>query len=373
MFTKSFKSLVEENLAKADVHLNGKRPWDLQVHDERFYQDVAIRGTLGMGESYMRGWYDCDQLDECVCRILKTNTYSKCRYTAVTFLKGATALLFNKQSKSRAFEVGQKHYDIGNDLFQCMLDKRMAYSCAYWKEAKDLDAAQEAKLDLICRKLSLKKGQKILDIGCGWGSFVKYAAERYGVQAVGITVSKEQLDLAKNLCEGLPVELRLQDYRDLNETFDHIISVGQFEHVGCKNYRTYMKVAERCLKDDGLFLLHTIGNKVSVNSGDPWLEKYIFPNGMLPSISQIARACEKLFLIEDLHNFGAYYDPTLMAWYHNFKNHWNTLKVKYNEQFYRMWSYYLLTCAGVSRSRYFQLWQIVLSKHGVLDGYISIR
>jgi cyclopropane-fatty-acyl-phospholipid synthase len=250
-----------------------------------------------------------------------------------------------------------------------MLDKRMVYTCGYWKDAKTLDEAQEAKLDLTCKKLNLKPGMKVLDIGCGWGSFAKYAAEKYKVKVVGITVSKEQAVLAKALCKGLPIEIRLQDYRDLNEKFDRIVSLGMFEHVGYKNYKTYMKVVHRCLKDDGLFLLHTIGGNKSVKSTDPWIDKYIFPNSMLPSIKQMGDAIEDYFVMEDWHNFSADYDKTLMAWYNNFENSWNKLKDDYDERFHRMWRYYLLACAGTFRARKSQLWQIVLSKDGIKEGY----
>ena len=242
------------------------------------------------------------------------------------------AKLFNLQSFRRAFEVGEKHYDLGNDLFVPMLGKSMTYSCGYWKKTDNFNSAQEAKMDLICRKLDLKRGQKVLDIGCGWGSFAKYAAENYGVEVTGITVSKEQLEFAENLCQGLPVKFRLMDYRKLNEKFDHIVSVGMIEHVGVKNYRTYMKVAKRCLKENGLFLLHTIGGLKSGNTTDPWINKYIFPNGMIPSLKQLARSVEGLFVVEDLHNFGADYDKTLMAWHKNFKKAWPKLKKKYGEK-----------------------------------------
>jgi cyclopropane-fatty-acyl-phospholipid synthase len=281
--------------------------------------------------------------------------------------------LFNLQSFRRAFEVGEKHYDIGNDLFSKMLGETMIYSCGYWKEADGLDAAQKNKMDLICRKLDLRPGQRILDIGCGWGSFAKYAAENYGVSVVGITISKEQREFAENLCKGLSVEFRLQDYRDLDEKFDHIVSVGMIEHVGFKNYRNYMEVAKRCLKTDGLFLLHTIGSMKSGSGTDPWTNRYIFPNGMIPSLKQLAKSVEGLFVIEDVHNFGSYYDNTLMAWCANFEAAWPELKTKYDKRFYRMWKYYLLSCAGAFRARSLQLWQIVLSSDGVSGGYETVR
>ena len=277
------------------------------------------------------------------------------------------------QGKSRSYEVGKKHYDIGNDLYKNMLDKRMNYSCGYWKKAKNLDKAQEDKLELICKKMMLKKGMKVLDIGCGWGSFAKYASEKYKVSVVGVTISKEQLKLAKKTCKGLPIKIRLQDYRDINEKFDRIISIGMFEHVGYKNYKTFMKVVDRCLKPNGLFLLHTIGRNNSVSHEDPWFHKYIFPNSMIPSPKQITAAAEGVFMLEDWHNFGKDYDRTLMEWHKNFTKNWDKIKSNYDYRFYRMWTYYLLVLAGTFRSKNFHLYQVVFSKDRFKEGYKSVR
>jgi cyclopropane-fatty-acyl-phospholipid synthase len=371
MLTSTIKKYVKDKFLTADVEIDGNRPWDIQVLDQRFFKKVLTQGSLGLGESYMDGWIDSKQLDESIHLILR---HKLADGPALFFLiKSLSAFLLNKQSKARSLIVGKSHYDLSNHLFQCMLDKRMTYSCGYWKNANNLDEAQEAKLDLVCRKMYLETGMKVLDIGCGWGSFSKYAAEKYGVQVVGITISHKQYELAKELCKGLPIEIRFQDYRDINETFDRVVSIGQMEHVGYKNYSTYMEIVHRSLKNDGLFLLHSIGNNISVYSGDPWLDKYIFPNGMLPSAEQLSKASENLFVMEDWHNFGAYYDRTLMAWYHNFDKHWDELKNTYDERFYRMWKYYLLSCAGAFRARNIQLWQTVYSKNGVPGGYISIR
>lgn len=367
------KKFVKTQFQTAGIELDGKNPWDLHVHDDRFYHNVILYGSMGLGESYMNGWIHAQQLDETMTRILASELAKTSNFSISSVLCLLGGKLLNKQSKNRAHEVGKRHYDIGNDLFKIMLDKRLTYSCAYWKDAKNLDDAQEAKLDLVCKKLGLKPGMKVLDIGCGWGSFAKFAAEKYGVYVVGITISQKQLDLAKELCKGLPIELRYQDYRDLDEQFDHIVSIGQMEHVGYKNYLTYMQTVHKCLKKDGLFLLHTIGSNKTVKTGDPWIEKYIFPNGMLPSVQQLAKASEGLFVMEDWHNFGAYYDKTLMAWAHNFQKGWSQIKADYDETFYRMWNYYLLACAGTFRSRRTQLWQIVYSKKGVPGGYLSIR
>lgn len=364
---------MEQLLSQVDIRINGSNPWDIKVNNENFYKRVITQGELGLGESYMDNWWDANELDSFIYKILTAKLDEKVKRNFSILVKIALARIFNMQSLKRAFIIGERHYDLGNDLFQNMLDKRMNYSCAYWKDAKSLDEAQENKLELICRKLYLKSGMKVLDIGCGWGAFGKYAADKYGVEVVGITVSIEQVTLGKELCKGLPVEFRLQDYRQVNEKFDRIVSVGMIEHVGYKNYRTYFEVAHRCLKDDGLFLLHTIGNLKSVTAGDPWTDKYIFPNGMLPSIAQLSKAVEGLFVIEDLHNFGADYDKTLVAWYKNFEKNWYKIKDKYEEKFFRMWKYFLLSCAGSFRARKNQLWQIVLSKNGVPGGYISIR
>lgn len=369
----SARAFVTELLAKADVRIGGSRPQDIIVHDERLFDRIIRYGTLGLGEAYMDGWWDANSLDTFISTVLKADLEKEFKINIASIFTIAKAWLFNLQSSSRAYKVADVHYDLGNDLYKAMLDKRMVYTCGYWKNAKDLDEAQEAKLDLVCQKLGLKKGDRVLDIGCGWGSFAKYAAQMYGVSVVGVTISKEQAALAQELCEGLPIEIRVQDYRAINEKFDHIVSLGMFEHVGTKNYRAYFEVANRCLKDDGLFLLHTIGYKVSQLTSDPWIEKYIFPGGALPSIAQIGKAIEKLFIAEDIHNFGADYDKTLLAWFKHFDAAWPKFKGKYGERFYRMWKYYLLSCAGVSRAREMQLWQIVLSKNGVLGGYTSVR
>lgn len=363
---------AQEILSLADIQINGNRPWDIQVHDNRLYSRVFSDGSVGFGEAYMDGWWDAQALDQFFDKLLaaKINTkINPLNYTG-DYLK---SLLFNLQNKSRAFNIGEKHYDIGNDLYKAMLDDRMVYTCGYFKNTDDLNIAQEKKLDLVCRKIGLKEGNTVLDIGCGWGSFAKFAAEKYGAHVTGITVSKEQAELARKNCQGLPIEIHLQDYREVTDTFDHVISLGMFEHVGYKNYREYMEIARRALKDNGFFLLHTIGGNISATKTDPWLNKYIFPDSMLPSIAQIGKAAEGLFVMEDWHNFGQDYDKTLMAWFKNFDAAWPQLKNQYDERFYRMWKYYLLSCAGSFRCRMNQLWQIVLTKDGVRGGYTAVR
>ncbi|WP_454825187.1 cyclopropane fatty acyl phospholipid synthase [Paraburkholderia xenovorans] len=356
-------------LEKADVRLGGTRPWDIRLNDPRVPERVLAAGNLGLGESYMDGQWECENLDEFFTRVLSAHLDEQIDPARLVF-HALKAKLLNRQTSKRAWQVGEQHYDIGNSFYEAMLDRRMTYTCGYWAGgATTLEEAQEAKLDMICRKLGLQPGMRLLDIGCGWGSLMGFAAERYGVTCVGVTISKEQAELGTTRYKGLPIEFRLQDYRDLNERFDRIASVGMFEHVGPKNYRTYMEVAQRCLDDGGLFLLHTIGKNRRETTPDPWIEKYIFPNGELPTIGQIADAAGGLFVTEDLHNFGADYDRTLMAWHANFEAAWPRFKDEMGKRFYRMWRYYLLSCAGAFRSREIQLWQWVLSKNGVPGGY----
>ena len=358
------EKIVRDLLEQAGIQVNGSNPWDIQVHNGRLYRRVLADSSLGLGESYMEGWWDCEAIDQFVDRVQRARLGDQFRKSFQLAYRATLARLFNRQSSGRAFQVGERHYDLGNDLYRAMLDKRLNYTCAYWKDAASLDEAQEAKLDLVCRKIGARPGMRILELGCGWGSFAKYAAEKYGVSVLGVTVSKEQAALGMELCRDLPVELRLQDYRQVQGKFDAVISIGIMEHVGGKNYTTYMQVVDRCLKPGGIAFIHTIGGNRSVTSGEPWLDRYIFANGMLPSISQLARAMEGIFVMEDLHNIGPHYDRTLLAWHANFENAWPELKDRYDERFHRMWRFYLLSCAGGFRSRSVQLWQIVMTHPG---------
>ena len=365
-----FKETVSTLLESVDIQVNGTRPFDIQVHNKLFYSRVLSGKSLGLGESYMDGWWDCEALDQFCYQMLWGRIDKQIKIKNPAFLLHVLRAYFlNAQSKKRAYIVGKEHYDTGNDLFALMLDQRMIYSCGYWDGANNLDQAQVNKLDLVCRKLHLKAGMKVLEIGSGWGGFAKYAAENYGVSVHGVTVSKEQMEYAQESCKGLDTSFELKDYRDLYGTYDAIVSIGMFEHVGYKNYRDYMQVARRCLDDNGLFLLHTIGRNTPSRSTDPWTNKYIFPNGMIPSPAQISKSAQGLFVIEDWHNFGQDYDPTLMAWNENFQKNYDGLKDKYDERFKRMWEYYLLMCAGTFRSRRNQLWQLILSKKGIKGGY----
>ena len=366
---------IDSLLRRCGIHLNGSGPVDVKIHNADMYKKVMTRWSLGLGESYMDGDWDCEQLDEAFNRLLRLDVDQLA--LGVTLARSgwdiARTKLFNLQSKSRARIVGTVHYDIGNDLFERMLDPHMIYSCGYWEAAKDLAEAQEHKLKMICEKLDLRPGERLLEIGCGWGGLAAYAARHYNVEVLGITISQEQQRLAQSRCAGLPVQIELMDYRELNGQFDKIVSVGMFEHVGDRNYRGYFKQAYQLLKDDGLFLLHSIGSNITTHATDPWINKYIFPNGKIPSPIEIAKNIDQLFLIEDWHNFGQDYDKTLMAWHDNFEKSWPSLCSNYDQKFYRMWKYYLLSSAGYFRSRQGQLWQIVLSKRNKRSIYRSSR
>ena len=368
---------IDDLLAQAGVHPGGAAPTDPVIHDSRFHARVMAQASLGLGESYMDGWWDVESLDGMLCCILRSRIDQRVHGVG-EIADTLRARLLNLQAGRRTYAVGERHYDLGNDLFEAMLGQRMVYSCGYWRDAETLDQAQEAKLDLVCRKLGLRPGMRVLDIGCGWGEALKFAVERYGVSGVGITISHEQAEYARNLCADLPIEIRLQDYRELcsderEERFDRSFSIGMFEHVGVKNYRTYFEVARRCLAADGLFLLHTIGSNISVRQTDPWIGRYIFPNSMLPSAAQITVACEDLFVFEDWHGFGTDYDRTLQAWRHNIEQAWDSLPPRYDERFRRMWRYYLAAAMAAFRSRRTQVWQLVLSPEGVPGGYIAPR
>ena len=360
--------LMEELLEQADIQLGGNRPWDIRPMQEDIAERILANGNLGLGESYMAGAWECDRLDQMFERVLRARLHRRVRPIAL-IPHALRAMLLNRQRGEKAWEVGEVHYDLGNDFYEAMLDPRMTYSCGYWAHAGDLVGAQDAKLEMICQKLRLEPGMRVLDIGCGWGSFMAYAAENHGVSCVGVTISKEQAAWAQQHYRHLPLKFRLQDYRSMNERFDRVVSVGMFEHVGRKNHRAYMEVAHRCLADGGLFLLHTIGKNLRYSATDPWIDRYIFPNGDVPSIGQIGDACDEWFVVEDLHNFGADYDRTLLAWHSNFCRHWPRFRDRLGDRFFRMWQYYLLSCAGAFRARELQLWQWVLSKNGVTGGY----
>lgn len=360
----SAETLVRELFGLAGVRVDGPGPGDITVHDPRFYGRLLRDASIGMGESYMDGWWDTDALDVLLEKILRAGLQDTVTGNLRLRLLTARAVALNLQSKTRSRRSVAAHYDIGNDLYTRMLDPRMVYTCAYWRNASTLAEAQEAKLDLVCRKLGLEPGMRVLDLGCGWGGLAAYMAERYGCSVVGMTLSKDQHALGREMWKHLDVDLRLADYRDVSGTFDRVASIGMMEHVGPKNHRVAMEVVHRSLADDGIALIHTIAGRRSRRHGTPFVEKYIFPNAVSPSLAQLGTATEGLFVLEDLHNIGPDYERTLLAWWDNFDRAYPDLKETYDERFYRMWKFYLLAAAGASRARDAQLFQLVLTKSG---------
>lgn len=356
------EATLRELFGDVEIIVGGDRPHDIQVLDPRFYRRVLRDGSLGLGESYVEGWWDADAVDAVIHRILKGGLGERTRRSPRAVALSLLARVLNPQRRQRASRHVRSHYERGLDLFRAMLDERMVYSCGYWRNAETLDEAQEAKLELVCRKVGLGEGRTLLDIGCGWGSLVRFAAERYQVQATGITLSPEQAEVAREACRGLPVEIRTQDYRGVAGRYDAVVSVGMFEHVGPRNHRAYMEAVDRCLAPGGVSLLHTIAGNRETSYIDPWVHRHVFPGSQLPTLGQIAKASEGLFVVEDVHNFGPDYDRTLMAWCRNFERAWPRLQTRYDETFRRMWRYYLLSCAGAFRARWTQVYQVVLAR-----------
>ncbi|MBF0278588.1 MAG: cyclopropane fatty acyl phospholipid synthase [SAR324 cluster bacterium] len=384
---RSPKSILNEIAAHIGIEINGKNPWDIQVFDERFYSRVVANGSIGFGEAYMEGWWETEQLDELFYRITLLRNRNlldnPIRYLGVWL----EAKILNRQTKGKSKKVIDAHYNLSNEMYQAMLGKTMAYTCAYWKEAKTLDDAQNAKYDLVCRKLDLKPEDQVLELGCGWGGFANFAHKNFGCRLVSVNISEEQIKFAR---QNYPdaAQFYLCDYRDphiYNASglkFDKVVSIGMCEHVGVENYKSWMQLVADQMKDQSLFLLHTIGSNEYEVEANPWIDKYIFPKSALPSPKSLGNAIDRVFTLEDWHDFGVDYDRTLLEWFKNFDEDWEKgeklpqyLKLKKMDRntFYRMWKYYLLSVAGCFRSRYISLWQLVLSKNGVLGGYQTVR
>jgi len=368
----SSRDIAHQILAAAGIPLNSSEPWSIHVHNEKIWDRVISQKQLGFAESYMEGWWDCQELDVALTKLLSINVLSLLKPSPALALHVARSYLLNNQTKHRAAANAKHHYNIGNDLYSRMLDSEMVYSCAYWNNASTLEEAQLAKFDLICRKLDLQPGMRLLDIGSGWGGFLRYAVRNYGVEAVGISPADNQINLAREKSKGLGITLIQQDYRDLKGQFDRIVSIGMMEHVGPKNYKTFFGKCDELLTRDGRMLHHTISSNLTKQVTDPFFDRYIFPGGVLPSLAQIAGAVENTFVIEDVHNFGPDYDRTLLEWQKNISAKWDEIP-HYDEKFRRMWDYYLLSSAAGFRAGHLQLLQCVFQRVGQRPTYITAR
>lgn len=368
----AIKRIVSDLMARADVTLNGSRCWDIQVHNDRFYRRV-LRGSLGLGESYMDGDWEVESLDSLFSRFFSADLRGEILYQINHLLLILQARLLNLQSPTRARAVAEAHYDIDHRMYELFLGPYNQYTCCFFNGTDDLQQAEVNKLEMICQKLELNENDRVLDIGCGWGGFAKYAAATRGCEVTGITISSEQAEYARNYTAGLPVDILEADYRDLPDrglaAFDKILICGMIEHVGYKNYPGLMHVVHQMLDDDGLFLLHTIGNSEETVISDPWIERYIFRNSMVPSMEHIVGALRRLFVVQDWENYGHFYSKTLRCWHENFERNWESIKQiasskPFDERFRRMWNYYLLSSKAAFDREKLLLWQIVMSKVG---------
>ena len=354
-----FRHRFEALFDIADIRVGGDRPWDIHVSNSEFFARCFANPSLGLGESWMEGWWECERLDEMFLRAGRANLQKHMKISDAALL--LLAKMFFRPSKDDSSQYGRDHYELGTELFRRMLGERMAYSCGYWKDASNLDEAQENKLDLIAAKLGFEPGQRVLDIGCGWGGMLRYFAEKYGINGVGVTISEDQYIQGNELCADLPVEIRLLDFKDLEDKFDRIYSVEMIGHLHPKKYRGFMEQIKRSLGPGGLFLLQTMGCDRSDIKTDPWIEKYIFPDSHLPTASRIAKASEGHLVLEDWHCFSQDYDRTFSAWNSNLIAARDEIGADQDQRVFRVWEYYLCACASGFRAGVNRLWQIVYS------------
>ncbi|MFO6296648.1 cyclopropane fatty acyl phospholipid synthase [Rahnella selenatireducens] len=359
-------SLLGKNLLhKADIQIEGTRPWDIRIRHPGFFKRIMLQGLLGLGESYMDGWWECDRLDIFIYKFLAHKLDEAVPGNFRDILLVLSENIFNRKSDDCHGSVFVNEYDIGYDVFTHMLDPYMQYSCGYWRKGATLAEAQEAKLKMICEKLQLAPGMRVLDIGCGWGGTAEYSARHYDVYVEGTTNSTEEQKIAQSRCQGLDITIMLEDYQDLlDDKFDRIIALGALEYLELKNYQNFFKALARCLKPDGLFLLHSTGSTELVSHVGPWLNKYIFPKGCLPSGQQLVQSIEPYFRIEDWDNLGTDYDKTLMSWFEKINESWPSLSMNYSPGFRHMLEYYLCSSAGFFRAGKIQLRQLLLCLGG---------
>lgn len=346
---------LESLLARAGVAVGGARPWDIRVRHPGFFARVRAGGSLAAGEAYADGWWESDRLDEFFHRVFKAGLPER---LAPAPWSGARRLL--ARLLGRAPRGPEAHP--GGEVFRAMLGPTMSFSSGYWRDARGLDEAAEAAMELACRKLELRPGMSVLDLGCGWGAFARHAARTRGVSVVGVDIACERVNAGRELCKGLPVALRVQDHAEVRGRFDRVVSLGLAEEVGPAGCGGLMAAAARCLKPDGVALIQAAARNAPASRRDPWLERCGFAGGAAPSLSRLVQAMEGRFVVEDVHNLGPHYDRTLMAWHENLERRWH--RCRGDERLYRTLKFSLLASAGAFRARRSQLFQILMSRPG---------
>ena len=341
---------VRKLFSSAGVTINGDNPWDIEVNDDRFYRDVLFRGSLGLGESYLREYWRAADLEELFFRLTSSNLEQISKRLPTQLVNSSVSRLSNRQTPSRALSNAEHHYNLGNDLFFEFLGRYKNYSCGYFRDTDSLDEAQLAKMRRLCDLLELEEGDTLLDVGGGWGEFARFAAENRGCHVTSVNISDSQIRHAREYCRDANVDVVRSDYRDLRGRFSKIAVIAMFTHVGPKNYRQFMQTMHRLLQAGGRMVMETVGALTATERCEPWTDKYIFPGGIIPSPQQIESACAGLFRLRIVEEFGADYVITLRHWHRNFMAAWPRLSQRYSETTRRMFEYYLLSVAGAFRS-----------------------
>lgn len=341
---------------------------DIIVNNNNFYTKLLKHGEIGLGESYVDKDWDSNNLEETLYNLIINQ-----KKIENAIIKNSPNLIIKKllDIPSDIFSTDNTkndikfHYDIGNKLYENMLGKSMLYSCAYfYKQGLSLDEAQYAKLDLIAKKLNLKEGMRVLDIGCGFGTAAIYLSKKFNVNILGISLSKEQINYFNSIYTGTQVQVIYKDYRELtrehNNSYDCIYSIGMFEHIGINNHIDYYNKCFKLLKTNGTMLIHTIVSNKRLYSHNSWITKYIFPGAELPHISDFTKKYTDNWLLQDLQCIGKSYSKTLLAWKKNIND--SSVFNNYDDKFKRTWNYYLLLCSAAFRAREITVFQLVYFK-----------